>query len=110
MGPRAAIEAIRAAGGLPVLAHFADADRRRGLVAELREIGLGGLEVHYRHFSAATIESLAGVARDLALLPTGGTDYHGDLETYAEAYAELYVPDGIAELLHAALNRTASLR
>jgi len=110
MGPRAAIEAIRAAGGLPVLAHFAEADKRRGLVAELREIGLGGLEVHYRHFSAATIESLAGLARDLALLPTGGTDYHGDLETYAEAYAELYVPDGIAEPLHTALNRTAFRR
>jgi len=108
MGPRAAIETVRAAGGLPVLAHFADADRRRPLVEELRELGLAGIEVHYRHFSAATIEALSAVARELALLPTGGTDYHGDLETYAEAYAELYVPDGVAELLHSALSRTAS--
>jgi 3',5'-nucleoside bisphosphate phosphatase len=108
MGPRAAIEAIRAAGGLAVLAHFADAERRRALIAELVEMGLDGLEVHYRHFSATTIESLGGVARDLSLLPTGGTDYHGDLETYREAYAELYVPDGIAGLLHAALGRSAA--
>jgi len=109
IGPAAAIRAIRAAGGLAVLAHFAEAAERRGLVAELREIGLGGLEVHYRHFSVATIAALARVARDLSLVPTGGSDYHGDRETYAEAHAGLYVPDAVAELLHAALRRTADL-
>lgn len=108
MGTRAAIETIRAAGGLAVLAHFADAQRRRGLVAELREMGLGGLEVYYSRFAAATIASLGTVARDLSLVPTGGSDYHGDLETYAEAHAALYVPDGVAELVHRALSRTAT--
>ncbi len=108
MGPRAAIEAIRAAGGLPILAHFAEAERRRALVAELRELGLGGLEVYYRRFAATTIASLGVVARELSLVPTGGSDYHGDLETYAEAHAALFVPDGVAELVHRALRGTAS--
>lgn len=108
MGPRAAIEAIRSAGGLPALAHFADAEARRGLVAELKEMGLGGLEVYYRHFGADAIESLARVAAGLSLVPTGGSDYHGDLETYTEAYADLYVPHAVAERLHAALSETAS--
>ncbi len=109
IGPGEAIRAIRAAGGLAVLAHFAEAEQRRGLVAELKEIGLGGLEVHYRHFSVATIAALQQVARELSLVPTGGSDYHGDRETYAEAHAGLYVPDGVAGLLHATLRQTADL-
>jgi predicted metal-dependent phosphoesterase TrpH len=55
LGPRDAIAAIRAAGGLPALAHFADGPARRALVAELAGFGLGGLEVHYRHFDAGTV-------------------------------------------------------
>lgn len=109
MGPREAIEAIRAAGGLAVLAHFAEAPERRSLVAEMRELGLGGLEVYYRRFSAEVVEALAVVAADLRLVATGGSDYHGDEETYAEAHAELWVPPAVAEPLHAALRRAASL-
>ncbi len=107
MGPRAAIEAIRAAGGLPVLAHFADAPARRGLVEELREMGLGGLEVYYRHFAAETVGALRDLAGELGLVPTGGSDYHGDVESYAEAHASMYVPDAVGPVVHAAL-RVAS--
>ena len=48
LGPVEAIRAIRAAGGLPVLAHFAEAASRESLVRELMVAGLGGLEVFYR--------------------------------------------------------------
>ena len=103
LGPRDAIAAVRAAGGLPSLAHFADATTRRDLVADLVAAGLGGLEVHYRHFDAATVAEMAGVARDLHLVPTGGSDYHGDGETYAEAHTDLFVPDEDAAALFAEL-------
>ncbi len=103
MGPAAAIGAIRAAGGLPVLAHFADAPRRRSLIEELKAEGLGGLEVHYRHFGLETVEALAEFARTLGLVATGGSDYHGDLESYAEAHAQTYVPDAVTVPLHEAL-------
>jgi predicted metal-dependent phosphoesterase TrpH len=105
LGPAEAISAIRAAGGLPSLAHFADAYLRRDLVQELTSFGLGGLEVHYRHFDAETISDLAAVARELHLVPTGGSDYHGDTETYAEAHASLYVPDEDATNLYSLLGR-----
>jgi 3',5'-nucleoside bisphosphate phosphatase len=105
LGPRDAIAAIRAAGGLPALAHFADAPSRRDLVAELIDAGLGGLEVHYRHFDAATVAEMAKLAAELRLVPTGGSDYHGDNETYAEAHATLFVPDEDATALFAALGR-----
>jgi 3',5'-nucleoside bisphosphate phosphatase len=92
VGPVEAIAAIRAAGGLPSLAHFSEAPELRGIVIELVEAGLGGLEVYYRAFDRATVAAVGDVARELALVPTGGSDYHGDRETYAEAHAGLWVP------------------
>ena len=103
LGPRDAIAAIRAAGGLPSLAHFADAPARRELIANLIAEGLGGLEVHYRHFDAATVAEMAALAAELRLVPTGGSDYHGDDGTYAEAHATLFVPDEDAVALFGSL-------
>jgi len=105
LGPVAAIAAIRAAGGLASLAHFADAPRRRDLVGELQESGLGGLEVHYRHFDTETVAALDSLAGELGLVRTGGSDYHGDGETYAAAHESLYVPDDDAVALFGALGR-----
>jgi len=97
LGPLEAIGAIRAAGGLPVLAHFGEAPSRVEVVRELADGGLGGLEVYYRSFDAATIEAVGEVARTLGLVPTGGSDYHGDTGTYAEAHATLWVPPEVAD-------------
>jgi predicted metal-dependent phosphoesterase TrpH len=96
MGPREAIDAIRAAGGVPALAHFSEAPQQVPLLRELVEIGLGGLEVFYISFSPETVEAVGAVARELGLLATGGSDYHGDTSTYAEAHATLDVPDSVA--------------
>lgn len=108
LGPREAIAAIRACGGLPVLAHFADAPTRRDLVSDLVAAGLGGLEVHYRRFDSETVADMAALAASLRLVPTGGSDYHGDGETYAEAHASLFVPDEDATALFEAVGRGAS--
>ncbi len=96
LGPDEAIRSIRAAGGLPVLAHFSEAPTRIEIVRELIGSGLGGLEVYYRSFDAATVRAVGEVADDLGLVPTGGTDYHGDTGTYAEAHAGLWVPPDVA--------------
>ena len=37
------------------------------------------------------------VADELGLVPTGGSDYHGDTGTYAEAHAQLWVPPAVGE-------------
>lgn len=107
VGPRDAIRAIRAAGGLPVLAHTADAADRQPALRELREIGLGGIEVHYHRFDRQTVASVAAVAHRLGLVPTGGSDYHGDRESYAEAHTRLWVPTADADAVRAALGRPA---
>jgi hypothetical protein len=108
LGPREAIAAITAAGGLPTLAHFPDARDRMDLVRELIEAGLRGLEVHYRRFDAETVAEMEALARKLRLVPTGGSDYHGDGETYAEAHATIFVPEEDATLVFASLGRSTA--
>jgi predicted metal-dependent phosphoesterase TrpH len=103
IGPREAIRAVRAAGGIAVLAHFSEASERAAIVRELQEVGLGGLEVFYRTFDQGTVEALAAMATELGLLATGGSDYHGDTGPYAAAHADLWVPPEVGERLVAAL-------
>jgi hypothetical protein len=104
MGPREAIAAIRAAGGLPVLAHFSEAPSQIPLLRELVTFGLGGLEVYYRTFRPETVTMVGAVASTLRLVATGGSDYHGDLMSYAEAHATLDVPASVAGALRSALS------
>lgn len=110
LGPEGAIGAIRTAGGLPVLAHFREAPLRRDVIRELIDVGLGGLEVYYRSFDATTVEQMEEVAASLRLVPTGGSDYHGDTGTYAEAHARLWVPPEVGEGLVRQLAATRSSR
>ena len=63
------------------------------------DAGLAGLEVYYRSFDADTVSAVGEVAASLGLLATGGTDYHGDLGSYAEAHAALWVPPEVGERL-----------
>jgi hypothetical protein len=110
MGPREAIEAIRAAGGVPSLAHFSEAPSQMPLLRELAGIGLAGLEVHYISFDRHTVELVGAVARQLGLIATGGSDYHGDTSTYAETHAALNVPDSVATVLRDAIDAAAASR
>ena len=104
MGPRQAIDAIRAAGGVPVLAHFSEAPDQVPLLHELVGMGLVGLEVYYISFAPDTVAAVGAVAAELGLLATGGSDYHGDTSTYAEAHATLHVPDSVGLRLHDAIH------
>ena len=105
LGPIDAIEAIAAAGGLPVLAHFSEAPSQLGLLRELRDAGLRGLETYYRTFPPEAVLLVADVAKRLGFVATGGSDYHGDLMTYAEAHATLNVPPTVVERLHEAIGQ-----
>ena len=103
LGPIEAIHAISGAGGLPALAHFSEAPGQIPLLRELRDAGLRGLEVYYRSFSQESVTMVAAVADLLGLVATGGSDYHGDLMSYAATHASLRVPATVADRLREAL-------
>ena len=103
LGPLEAIAAICAAGGVAALAHYWGAPDRLGVLRELRDAGLRGLEVHHRAFDEPTVAAMAAVAARLRLVATGGSDYHGDIGTYAEVHAGLWVPDEVEPPLREAL-------
>jgi predicted metal-dependent phosphoesterase TrpH len=77
----AAVRAVRAAGGVPVLAHpGADARGRivpDSIIEELAAAGLAGLEVDHRDHTPDTRRRLRDLAESLDLLVTGSSDFHG---------------------------------
>ncbi|MBA2770319.1 MAG: phosphatase, partial [Sporichthyaceae bacterium] len=76
-----AVRLVREAGGVPVFAHPAAARRGRTVddaaIAALAGAGLAGLEVDHRDNPPQAREHLRGLARELGLLVTGASDYHG---------------------------------
>ena len=104
LGMRDAIAMIHEAGGLAVLAHPAASGTRDRLVA-LRAQGLDGVEVRHPSHSAAEISRLAALARELELVPSGGSDWHGASEG-PRTIGMMQVP---AEWLSAQEERLATL-
>ncbi|GAF07967.1 hypothetical protein [Paenibacillus pini] len=76
-----AILAIRAAGGVPVIAHPKQFDNFDA-IAVWKEAGLMGIEVRHPLHDEATEERARDLAEQLGLLQTGGSDFHG---FYSEA-------------------------
>lgn len=73
-----AIRLIHGAGGRAVIAHPFQSEREpRRLITELADMGLDGVEVFYPHTSDGQRLMLLSLARQLKLLVTCGSDYHG---------------------------------
>lgn len=103
IGPRAAIEAITAAGGIASLAHSPWVPDEPVVLERLISWGLRAVEVHYHFWSDERIERMAAVADERDLLHTGGSDYHGDTGDYATAQASVHVPEAVGVQLLAAI-------
>lgn len=76
-----ALETLRGAGGLPVLAHPGflpiGVDELAGKLPRLRAWGLRGLECDYPSHDAGLAGRLKRIAASHRLVPTGGSDFHG---------------------------------
>ncbi len=102
IGPQAAVAAIRDAGGVAVLAHSPAAPEHPQDIERLRDWGLSGLEVHYRTFDGPTVARMQDFAARTGLLPTGGSDFHGQDMAYRDVLSQTFVPDAVGDgLLHA---------
>ena len=79
---------VRRLGGVTSAAHL----KERGTapsVARLRAAGVDGIEVRHPAHDREMQHRLSALAQHENLLPTGGTDWHGDVEAEAQGRAAL---------------------
>lgn len=98
-GPTAGetIALIRAAGGIPVLAHpsyYTNPEFLKRLV----DLGLMGLEVYYPDHSRSLTQRYLELAGTYNLIVTGGSDFHGP-KTQRDELACVDVPESVVDAL-----------
>jgi len=78
----AGIQRITESGGIASLAHPVRLPQRgpelARLLERLMEVGLQGIEVYHSEHSSADTAEYSQLASRFELIPTGGTDFHGE--------------------------------
>lgn len=77
-----AIQQIIAGGGVPVVAHpirlgVREFDREESLIAEMRDMGLVGIEAYHSDHAAHDVSRYLALAQKYGLAVSGGSDFHG---------------------------------
>ena len=95
------------AGGVSVIAHpWASRHEHSALdeagLADLQEHGLAGIEVDHEDHAPPVRDRLRGIARNLGLVVTGSSDYHGLGKTGHALACNTTAPDQLERLLELA--------
>jgi predicted metal-dependent phosphoesterase TrpH len=98
--PVEAVQIIRRARGVPVLAHPGLAGKDE-LIPELVGAGLLGIETYYAEHSGEQTRAYAELCARLGLVATGGSDYHGPQSGRANPPGTPRVPMAVYEQLKA---------
>lgn len=100
------INLIHEAGGLAVLAHPLlygyDKKEVTSILKALKEEGLDGVECLYATHTVDDTSHLLQVCQNLNLLPTGGSDFHGQNKPSLDlgcGYGELAIPYNLLEAM-----------
>lgn len=79
--PELAMELLRASGAWPIIAHptqyHMGYEQIEQLILYLKKLGLKGVEVYHSSHNQHQSGKLREIARRLDLLPSGGSDFHG---------------------------------
>lgn len=109
--PSQAVQLIRAAGGIPVLAHptlyHMGKARLEKLVQTLKEAGLLAIEGIYSTYSATETREIQTLAGKYDLRISGGSDFHGANKPglqFGTGYGKLYIHEEVLEKLVAGLS------
>ena len=105
------IGTVAEAGGVTVLAHpWASRHNHAALDADglrrLKAAGLAGVEVDHQDHDLATRDRLRALARDLDLVVTGSSDYHGNGKVDHELGCNTTEPEQLERLLDLAAKAT----
>lgn len=102
--PEQAVEFIKSAGGLAVLAHptlyHMSRVRLDTLVERLKAAGLDGIEAKYTTYSSTDEREMKEIAKKFDLVISGGSDFHGTTKPKTDlgiGYGKLYLHDSILE-------------
>ncbi|MDR0994536.1 MAG: PHP domain-containing protein [Verrucomicrobiota bacterium] len=103
-----AVELICRAGGVAVLAHpftlHLGKEAQEALWNRLAEVGLSGVECYYSEHSSDLTADYLEIARRVGLVPTGGSDFHGEVSPgirLGTGFGGLNVPDEVLVELEA---------
>ena len=107
LAPEEAIGLARRSGGVPVLAHphtlgLDNSTEYAATYRWLASLGLVGVECFYSEYDPATRKDLERSVRSFGLLPSGGSDFHGDYKPglrVGVGRGDLDVPDRVLEAL-----------
>jgi predicted metal-dependent phosphoesterase TrpH len=106
------VRMVADAGGVSVIAHpwgrrYTHTALDEARFAALKDAGLSGIEVDHEDHDPATREVLRSVARNLDLVATGSSDYHGEGKRDHDLGCNTTDPDELSRLLE--LARAASV-
>jgi 3',5'-nucleoside bisphosphate phosphatase len=108
LSPVEAVQLIRTAGGVPVLAHPLSVADLEATLAEMIPAGLLGIEAYYGAYSPDERASLAKIAARHDLLTTVGNDFHGDVHGGAVMGGTIGPPDVLDRLVAVAIMGSAN--
>jgi 3',5'-nucleoside bisphosphate phosphatase len=103
-----ALEVVREAGGVTVLAHPGTLNRDQWIAGWIRR-GLDGIEVWHSKHHPGDIERYRQIARAHGLLMTGGSDFHGE-RTPDVSVGSVAVPESLLAPLDEALRARQGAR
>ena len=107
--PQEVITVTKQAGGVPILAHPTlyklGKEQLDLLVSTLKEQGIMGIECIYSTYTNSDEREIKALAQKYALLPSGGSDFHGGTKPGLDlgcGYGKLFVPEEYMTALEAA--------
>jgi 3',5'-nucleoside bisphosphate phosphatase len=77
LSPEEAIVLVRGAGGTATVAHPGISKVERYDLERMKAMGLAGVETYHPDQNPSVREKYAKIARELDLVPTAGSDFHG---------------------------------
>jgi predicted metal-dependent phosphoesterase TrpH len=99
MTPEEAVALVLRSGGLPVLAHPFTVKEPEKRAAELKKVGLIGIEAYYKDNTPEITKATLKIAAENGLIVTGGTDFHGIAGAGDITLGSVHVPIKAAQTL-----------